>query len=176
MNFAATIISAGIGAGFFVAGSLFYYQPAFIKSDAILDQVFTTDQSRARAAVGRLLLDRDSAKFEPMRVVKVDGAKYVCGNVDAKTRNGAYAGIKAFVYTVSIDFARIDDDGEIAQKHDAFKTCPLTPEEEKIAKYQMTISPAAVAMLKNIQKTLPATDASVLTSLSSQMSAGDAPV
>lgn len=175
MNVPAALISAGIGAAFFTAASLFYYQPAFIKSDYTLDQLLTTNHSKARAAVARLLYDPASAKFDVMRSVKVDAANYVCGNVNAKDRSGAYAGNKAFVYTVANDFARIDDDGQIAQRHVAFKLCPLSVEEEKIAKQKLVIPPGTIEMAQKIQRAMPTADVSVLTTLSSQLSVGETP-
>lgn len=154
---------------------MFYYQPAFITSDFALDQLLTTNHSKARAAVTRLLLDPASAKFDVMRSVQVEGAKYVCGSVNAKDRSGAYAGNKAFVYTVANDFARIDDDGQIAQRHVSFKLCPLSEEEERIAKQKLVIPPGAIEMAKKLQQAMPTADESVLTNLSSQLSAGQLP-
>jgi hypothetical protein len=174
MNGPAALISAGIGAIFFTAASMFYYQPAFIKSDA-LDQLLTTNHSRARAAVTRLLHEPASAQFDVMRSVQVEGAKYVCGSVNAKDKAGAYAGNKAFVYTVANDFARIDDDGQIAQRHVSFKLCPLSEEEEKIAKRKLALPPGAIDMAKKLQKAMPTADESALTTLSSQLSAGELP-
>lgn len=175
MNLPAALISAGFGATFFAAASMFYYQPAFIKSDYALDQLLTTNHSKARAAVTRLLLDPASAKFDVMRSVQVDTGKYVCGNVNAKDRAGAYAGNKAFVYTVANDFARIDDDGQIAQRHVSFKVCPLSEEEERVAKLKLTVPPGAIEMAKKMQKAMPTADESVLTNLNSQLSAGQLP-
>jgi len=176
MNGPAALVSAGIGAAFFTAASMFYYQPAFIKSDYALDQLLTTNHSKARSAVTRLLHDPASAKFDVMRSVQVEGAKYVCGNVNAKDRAGTYAGNKAFVYTVANDFARIDDDGQIAQRHVSFKLCPLSEEEERVAKLKLSIPPSAIEMAKKLQKAMPTTDESVLTTLSSQLSAGQLPM
>ncbi|MDB5653246.1 MAG: signal peptide protein [Tardiphaga sp.] len=175
MNGPAALIAGGIGAAFFAAASLFYYQPAFINPDYALDHILTTNQSKARAAVIRLLLNPGSARFDAMRSVQVDGAKFVCGQVDAKDASGAYAGNKAFVYTAAIDFARIDDDGQIAQRHSGFKSCPLSVEEEIAQKKKMLISSDAIALAKKIQKAMPTTDESVLTTLSLQMSAGETP-
>jgi hypothetical protein len=150
MNLAAATIAGGIGTIFFAAASLFYYQPSFIKPEKVLDAVLTTNQSKARNAVSRLLLHPASAEFDGLRSVEVDGKKYVCGSVRAKDHSGAYAGHRAFVYTVAIDFARIDDDGSIAQRHDAYRTCPVTVEEEKVAKLRLSGPPNAVAAVKNL--------------------------
>jgi hypothetical protein len=164
MNLAAATIAGGVGTIFFAAASVFYYQPSFIKPEKIMDAVLTTNQSKARNAVSRLLLNPSSAEFDGLRSVEADGQKYVCGSVRAKDRTGAYAGNRAFVYAVAIDFARIDDDGTIAQRHDAYRTCPVTEQDEKIAQTRMTVSPGAIAAVKTIQKVLPA-DSTALASL-----------
>jgi len=174
MRIPAALISAGVGAVFFAAAYVYYYQPAFIGDDA-LAAILTTNHSKARAAVSRLLFNPASAEFGVLRTVELDAAKYVCGNVNAKDKSGAYSGFKAFVYTVAIDFARIDDDGQIARRHDAFKTCPLSEEEEKLAQQKLTISPGALAALKTVQKAIPTADPSTLSTLSSQMSPAGGP-
>jgi len=111
------------------------------------------------------LIDPSSAEFERLRSVQVDDAKYVCGNVRAKDRTGAYSGHRPFVYTVSIDFARIDDDGTIAQRHDAYRVCPVSAEDEKIAQQKMTVSPGALQAVKECRRF------SVLTKSTSSLSA-----
>lgn len=150
MNLAAATIAGGVGTIFFAAASVFYYQPSFIKPEKVMDAVLTTNTSKARTAVSRLLLNPSSAEFDGLRSVTADGKKYVCGSVRAKDRSGAYAGHRAFVYTVAIDFARIDDDGTIAQRHDAYRTCPVTVEEEKVAQLRMGGAPGAMEMAKNL--------------------------
>lgn len=165
MNLAAATIAGGIGTIFFATASVFYYQPSFIKPEKVIDAVLTTNQSKARTAVSRLLLNPSSAEFDGVRSVEADGKKYVCGSVRAKDRTGTYAGPRAFVYTVAIDFARIDDDGSIAQRHDAYRVCPVTDEEEKIAQKRGTVSPGAITAVKTIQKALPGADTTVLSSL-----------
>jgi hypothetical protein len=167
MNVSAALISAGVGAAFFATASVLYYQPALMDSDYVLN-IFTRTQSKARAAVSRLLINPSSAEFGVLRTVQVDAAKYVCGGVNAKDKSGSYAGYRAFVYTAAIDFAYIDDDGRIAQKHAGFKPCPVSEEE----KQKMPLSPDALSMLKNIQKIAPAGDASTLSAMASQMSPG----
>lgn len=167
MRIPVVLFSAGIGAAFFALGSIFYYQP-FIGNYS-LDAILATNHSKARAAVSRLLLNPASAEFDVLRSVQVDGSKYVCGRVNAKDRSGTYAGYRAFVYTVAIDFARIDDNGEIAQRHDAFKTCPLS-EEEQLAQQKMAISPGALSVLKTMQKVIPPADPSTLSTMASQVS------
>jgi hypothetical protein len=169
MNAPAALISTALGAAFFSAGLAFYYQPSLLKPDFVLDAILTTNHSKARAAVIRLLFNPSSAQFDVLRTVQMDTEKYVCGNVKARDRSGAHTGYRAFVYTVAIDFARIDDDEEIAQRHDAFRACPLS-EEEKLAQQKAGISPGALSMLKTIQKAIPAGDTSTLSNMASQMS------
>jgi hypothetical protein len=168
MNVSASLISAGLGAAFFAAASALYYQPDLINPDSVLDMIVTRTESKARAAVLRLLINPASAEFSVSRSVQVDAAKYVCGEVNAKDKSGYYAGYHAFVYTAAIDFAYIDDDGRIAQKHAGFKPCPVSEEE----KQKMLQSPGALSMLKNIQKIAPAGDPSTLSAMASQMSPG----
>ncbi len=170
MNAPAALISAGVGAAFFAAASAFYYQPSFIRPDYALDSILTTNHSKARAAVTRLLLNPSSAQFDVLRSVQVAAGKYVCGSVNAKDRSGSYRGHRAFVYAVAIDFARIDDDGEIAQRHDAYKACPVSEEEERLAQQKIGISPGALQAIKLVQKTVPTADPSVLTNMASQLS------
>jgi hypothetical protein len=168
MNTPAAMISAGVGVAFFAAASAFYYQPSFIKIDPM--DLLMTHNSKARAAVSRLLLKPASAEFNGLRSVDVDKAKYVCGTVNAKDKTDTYAGARAFVYTVAIDFARIDDDGQIATRHDAYRACPLS-EEEVLAKQQkLEISPRQLEIAKTIQKAIPTADTSALSNLSSQFS------
>jgi hypothetical protein len=171
MNIPAALIATGVGAAFFGAASMYYYQPSFTNADYALVAMLTPTHSKARAAVSRLLINPASAQFDQMRSVEVDAAKHVCGNVNAKDKSGSYAGYHAFVYTVAIDFARIDDDGRIAQRHAAFMTCPIS-EEEKVAQQKMAISPGALSMVKTIQKHIPAGDPSTLSTMASQMPAG----
>lgn len=176
MNLAAATIAGGIGTIFFAAASVFYYQPSFIKPEKVMDAVLTTNQSKARTAVSRLLINPSAAEFDGLRSVEADGKKYVCGSVRAKDKTGAYAGHRAFVYTVAIDFARIDDDGTIAQRHDAYRTCPVTAEEERVAQLKLSGPPGAGAV-QAIQKALPGagTSTHVLSSIaggSSHVSAG----
>ena len=53
MRIPAALVSAGVGAVFFAAAYVYYYQPAFIGDDA-LAAILTTNHSKARAAVSRL--------------------------------------------------------------------------------------------------------------------------
>ena len=124
MNIPAVLISAGVGVAFFGAASVFYYHPSLIVPDYALSDMLATSHSKARAAVTRLLINPASAKFDVLRSVEEDGAKYVCGHVNAKEASGSYSGYRAFVYTVAIDFARIDDDGRIAERARRFQRLP----------------------------------------------------
>jgi hypothetical protein len=168
MRIPVVLFSAAVGAVFLAMALIFYYQPDFM-NDYTLDAILTNNHANARAAVLRLLFDPASAEFGVLRSVKVDKARYVCGNVNAKDRSGAYAGYRAFVYTVAIDFAHIDDNEQIAQKHDAFKTCPSS-EEEELAQQKTAISPGALSALKTMQKVIPAADPSTLSTMAPQVS------
>jgi hypothetical protein len=172
MNIPAALISAGVGAAFFGVASVWYYQPSFITPDDVLFEMLTTNHSKARAAVSRLLIHPPSAQFDALRSVEANAAKYVCGKVNAKDKSDAYSGYRDFVYTVAIDFARIDDDGQIARRHVAFSACPIS-EEEQIAQQKKAISPGALSVLRTIQKSIPAGDPSTLSTMaSSQMPSG----
>jgi hypothetical protein len=171
MNVPAALISTTLGTAFFAAGCAFYIHPPAFMTGYSLPEMLTPNHAKARAAVSRLLLNPASAQFGLLRTVDVDAAKYVCGDVSAKDESGAYDGYHAFVYTVAVDFARIDDEGRISQKHAAFSACP-TSDEEKVAQQKMGISPGALALVKTIQKAIPASDdTSPLSKMASQMSA-----
>jgi hypothetical protein len=169
MNLPAALIAAGLGGAFFAAELAFYIQPSWINSDYLMGVIFSSNQSKARVAVTRLLVDPTSAKFGELRTVEAEKAKFVCGAVKAKDRAGYYAEYREFVYTVATDSARIDDDGWIAQKHAAFKVCPVAPEEKPD---QQKISPNAVSMVKAIEKAVPAAANSALSTTASNMPAG----
>lgn len=173
MNGAAAMIATGVGAGFFALAMAFPYRPPMVAVDYALDTLLTTHQGKARAAVERLLLFPASAKFDVLRSVQVDQAKYVCGNVDAKDRTDAYVGYRPFVYTVAIDFARIEDDGRIAQRHDAFRPCPVS-DDDKSGDRKWATSPEALKLAKAIQKGVPTADPSALTSMASQAASAGA--
>jgi hypothetical protein len=125
MNIAAVGISALVGSAFLAIGIIVPYYPSFFGIGDSLQSVLSTEQSKARAAVYKLLLDPDSAKFDGLREVAPEQARYVCGNVDSKDRSGAYAGYRPFVYDAISDIAAIDDDGRIARPHSRFKPCPV---------------------------------------------------
>jgi hypothetical protein len=143
-----------VGVAFFGAASMYYYQPSIIADDYILLDMLTTNHAKARVAVSRLLIDPPSAQFDALRSVEADAAKYVCGKVNAKDEAGSYSGRRAFVYTVAIDFARIDDNGRIAQKHVAFSTCPVSEEERDNAPKMGDIARPAITV-GNRQKGRP---------------------
>lgn len=167
MRIPVALFSAGVGALFLALAILFYYQPDFL-DDYALDEMLTNNHSNARAAVSRLLFAPASAEFGLLRSVRANRARYVCGSVNAKDRSGAYAGHRAFVYTVAIDFARIDDNEQIAQKHDEFKPCPSSVEEE-LARQKIEISPGALSVMKNIQNAIPTADPSTLSTMAPQL-------
>jgi hypothetical protein len=171
MNIPAALISASLGAAFFAAGLAYYIQPSLFMTDDTLLAMLAPNHANARAAVLRLLFNPASAQFDLLRTVDVDAAKYVCGNVNAKDESGSYAGYHAFVYTVAVDFARIDDEGRIAQRHAAFSACPMS-DEEKLAQQKMSISPGVPSLVKAVQKNISASgDPSTLSKMAPQMSA-----
>lgn len=117
----------------------------------------------ARAAVRRVLIDPDSAQFNALRSVEADAAKYVCGAVKARDKDGKFADV-AFAYAVSLDFAYIDDEGRVTHQGSAFRPRPATA-EEKAAKPDLAISPGAMSMVKAVQKIAPKADPSTLSTL-----------
>ncbi|WFU19184.1 hypothetical protein [Bradyrhizobium sp. CB3481] len=173
MNVPAAVISAAFGAAVFAAMNAFQYRPSSIMPDYSLDSIFATKHSKARLAVTRLLIDPASADFSALRSVEEDKAEYVCGAVRAKDKSGHYVEYRDFVYTVAVDVARIDDDGRIAHRHGAFRRCPIS-EEEKVALRKMPTMPGAASMAKNIQTILPTAGATVLSTMTPDMSAGGA--
>ena len=166
MNLPAAIIATGLGAAFFAAELVFYFQPAWINSDYLLGVVFASNHSKARVAVSRLLVNPPSAEFGELRTVEAEKAKFVCGAVKAKDRAGYYDGYRDFVYTVATDSARIDDDGWIAQKHAAFRVCPVALEDKPQK------APDSISMVKAIEKAVPAAANSALSTMASKMPAG----
>jgi hypothetical protein len=128
MNFAAAGISSLIGSAFLAVGIIIPYYPSLFGLGDSVQSVLSAEQAKARAAVYKLLIDPNSAKFYAVREVNIDTARYVCGNVDSKDREGSYAGQHAFVYEDRSDSAAIDDAGLISRPHTAFKPCPV-PEE-----------------------------------------------
>lgn len=152
MNKPAAIISVGIGAAFFALQSMFPF--SILVEISFLDSIgsfFTSEKSKARAAVSKHLIHPGSAEFDALRALEVEKARYICGKVNSKDRSGSYAGYRDFVYDVRIDYARIDDDGTISKSHGVFKQCPVIEEEDKS-------SLQALDMAKKLAKSLPQKD------------------
>ncbi len=160
MNIPAAIISVVFGAALFAGMNAFHYRPSLVTPDYSLGMIFATKHSKARTAVTRLLIDPASADFSALRSVEEDAAEYVCGTVRAKDKSGHYVEYRAFVYTVTTDLARIDDDGRIAHRHGAFRRCPIS-EEEDVALRKMPIMPGTASMAKAIQTIMPTADPSI---------------
>jgi hypothetical protein len=152
MNVRAFAVATCIGATFFAAGYAWNYYPEATKSDEIWS-MFQSEHGKARAAVSRVLIEPDSAHFNGLRTVDGDGARYVCGSVKAMDKERQYVET-AFVYTVAIDFARIDDDGRISWQRSTYRPCP-TPADDKIADQNTLISPGALSMIKTVEKMIP---------------------
>ena len=60
-----------------------------------------SDEDRAKSAVRSMLIDPDSAKFEPLIVSKGTGS--ICGYFNARNRMGGYAGKTLFYVTKEMD-------------------------------------------------------------------------
>ncbi|MBR0844658.1 hypothetical protein JQ607_31045 [Bradyrhizobium liaoningense] len=157
MNVPGLLIAAAFGAAFFAAEYVWYYQPAFINPD-ILISTFSSEHMRARAAVRHALIDPDSAKFGALHSVEAGAARYVCGGVTARDTSGQFVDV-AFVYTVAIDFARIDDDGRITHQRSGYRPCPT--EEDKVAQQRPALSPGVSSVVKTVQKVAPEVHTSV---------------
>jgi hypothetical protein len=153
MNVPALLIAVGFGAAFFVAEQRYYY-PTSLNVDVM--SFFSTEHSKARAAVRRVLIDPDSAEFSAMRSVQAGENKYVCGGVMARDKTGKLSSA-AFVYAATIDFARLDDGGRITRQISSFSPCP-SPAGEQIKQPDLTISPGALAVVKGVQKYVPKAD------------------
>jgi hypothetical protein len=151
MNLPAALIAIGIGGAFLALEIAFPYRPDVPQVD--LSEVLASDHARARAAVLRLLVNPSSAQFSSLRSVDARADKFVCGEVSSKDKAGFYVPARAFVYTASIDFARIDDDGRIAVAHAAYRPCPQA-EDDKPAQKPGASSPA-MALARKALDTLP---------------------
>ena len=156
------MIAVTAGVAFFAAEHRWYYQPDVINPDVTLD-IFSTEQMKARAAIRRVLLDPNSAQFSALRSVEKDEARFVCGAVKARDKTGQLA-TAAFVYTVAIDFARIDDDGRITHQRAPFRPCPVT-EEEAFAQQKSAVSPGALSIAQNVQKVAPKVNSPAVSAL-----------
>jgi hypothetical protein len=156
------LIAVAAGVAFFAAEHRWYYQPDLANPDFTLD-IFSTEQMKARAAIRRVLLNPYSAQFSALRSVEMDEARFVCGAVKARDKDGQLA-MAAFVYTVAIDFARIDDHGRITHQQATFKPCPVT-EEETFAQQKSPVLPGALSIAKSFQKGAPKVDPSGVSTL-----------
>lgn len=161
MNVPGFLIAVAFGAAFFAAEYAWYYQPDFINPDALIS-MFSSEHVKARAAVKHALIDPDSAKFSTLHSVEAGAARYVCGGVKARDKSGQFIDV-AFVYTVAIDFARIDDDGRITHQRSGYRPCPT--EEDKVAQQRPGVSPGVAAVVKTVQKAAPDVQASVAPAL-----------
>ncbi|MBR1127292.1 hypothetical protein [Bradyrhizobium iriomotense] len=160
MNVPGFLIAVGFGAAFFAAEYAWYYQPDFINPDVLLS-MFSSEHMKARAAVKHALIDPDSAKFSALHSVEAGAARYVCGGVKARDKSGHSIDV-AFVYTVAIDFARIDDDGRITHQRSGYRPCPT---EDKDAQQRPGVSPGVSAVVKTVQKAAPDVQTSVAPAL-----------
>lgn len=151
MNVPGVLIAAAFGAAFFGAEYVLYYQPDLINPDVLISAL-STEHMKARAAVRQALLDPKTATFGPLRSVEAGTARYVCGGVKARDKSGQFIDAP-FVYTVAIDFARIDDDGRITQQRSGYRPCPT--EEDKVAQQRPGVSPGVAAVVKTVQKVAP---------------------
>lgn len=152
MNVRAFVVATCIGTAFFAAGYAWNYQPEIINANEIWS-MFESEHGKARAAVLRVLIAPNSAHFNGLRTIDTDQARYVCGSVKAMDKERQYVGA-AFVYTVAIDFARIDDDGRMTSQRSPYKPCPGEA-DDKIADQNTLISPGALSMIKTVEKIIP---------------------
>lgn len=151
MNVPGLLIATAFGAAFFAGEYVWYYQPAFINPDVLIS-TFSSEHMKARAAVRKALIDPDSAKFSALRSIEAGAARYVCGGVEARDKSGQSIGT-AFVYTVAVDFARIDDDGRITHQHSGYRPCPT--EEDKVVQQRPALSPGVSSVVRTVQKVAP---------------------
>ncbi|WP_314957824.1 hypothetical protein [Bradyrhizobium cosmicum] len=162
MNVPAFLIAAALGAAFLAVEYKWYYQPDMFSPDVVIS-VFSTDHMKARAAVRHALIDPDSAKFSALRSIEADAARYVCGAVKARDKSGQLVDA-AFVYTVAIDFARIDDDGRISNQRSGYRSCPS--ELDKVAQQRPASTSGLLSVANTVQKMQADTSAaSALTTL-----------
>ena len=123
--------------------------------------IFSTEHMKARAAVRHVLIDPNSAKFSALRSVESDAARYVCGAVNARDKSGQSIDA-AFVYTLAVDFARIDDDGRITQLRSGFRPCPT--ENDKVAQQK----PGMLSVAKTVQQVAPQAGTSTASGLTTR--------
>lgn len=152
MNVRAFLVATSIGAAFFAAGYVWNYQPEVMEASNIWSML-GSEHGKARAAVSRVLIAPNSAHFNGLRTVDADKARYVCGAVKAMDQKGQYVET-AFVYTVAIDFARIDDDGRITSQRSTYRPCPAAT-DDKIADRNKLISPGALSVITTVENIIP---------------------
>ncbi|MEY9414278.1 hypothetical protein ABIF69_000720 [Bradyrhizobium japonicum] len=99
-----------------------------------------------------MLIDPNSAKFSALRSVEADAARYVCGAVNARDKSGQSIDA-AFVYTLAVDFARIDDDGRITQLRSGFRPCPT--ENDKVAQQKPACCPSRKPFSRSLRRPAP---------------------
>jgi hypothetical protein len=151
MNVPGLLIAVAFGGAFFAIEYGLYYQPDFINADVLIS-TFSTEHRRARAAVRHALINPDSAQFGTLRSVEADTARYVCGAVSARDKAGQSVNA-AFVYTVAVDLARIDDDGRITYYQSGYRSCPTG--EDKVVQQRPAVSPGLTSVAKAVQKVAP---------------------
>src|SRR3954463_14535124 len=128
MNVRAFVGATCIGTAFFAAGYAWNYQPEIINANEIWS-MFESEHGKARAAVLRVLIAPNSAHFNGLRTIDANQAKYVCGSVKAMDKERQYVEA-AFVYTIAIDFARIDDDGRMTSQRSPYRPCPSAADDK----------------------------------------------
>jgi len=151
MNVPGLLIAVAFGGAFFAIEYGLYYQPDFINADALISTL-SPEHRRARAAVRHALINPDTAQFGTLHSVEADAARYVCGAVSAADKSGHLVNA-AFVYTVAVDFARIDDDARITYHQSGYRPCPT--EDNKVAQQRPAVSPGLASAAKAIQKVAP---------------------
>lgn len=151
MNVPGVLIAAAFGAAFFATEYVWYYQPDLINPDVLISAL-SSEHAKARAAVRHALIDPATATFGALRSVESGAARYVCGGVKARDQSGQFTEV-AFVYTVAIDFARIDDNGRITHQRSGYRPCPT--EDDKVVQQRPALSPGASAAIKTVQKIAP---------------------
>lgn len=152
MNLRAFAIATCVGAAFFGVGYAWNVQPDWFKPEEIWS-MFQSEHRRARAAVSRMLIAPATAHFNGLQTVEADSSRYVCGIVKAADKGGHYVDA-AFVYTVAIDFARVDDGGRITSQHSAYKSCP-SPGNSGTPQQHAPAAPGAMAAVQTIGKMIP---------------------
>ncbi|WP_298879637.1 hypothetical protein [uncultured Bradyrhizobium sp.] len=151
MNVPGLLIAVAFGGAFFAIEYGLYYQPDFINADALISTL-SPEHRKARAAVRHALINPDSAQFGTLRSVEADAARYVCGAVSATDKSG-HSVNAAFVYTVAVDYARIDDDARITYYQSGYRPCPTG--KDKVAQQRPAVSPGLASAAKVIQQVAP---------------------